>query len=75
MPYDAVKHATHIRAEADKMHAELLRQVDALMCAEPGTEDEKELERLSKLVADYEEVRWSLELSQSESPPASAQEK
>ena len=66
MPYDAVKHATYLRAEADKLHAELLSQVDALMNAAPGTKDLEELDRLSKLVADYEEVRWSMEFSQSD---------
>ncbi len=62
-PYDAVKHAIHLKVEADKMHAELLSQCNALMGADADTEDARELERLSQLVADYEEVRWSMEKS------------
>jgi len=60
-PYDAIKHATHLRAEADKMHRELLRQCEELMGAEAGTQEARDLERLAKIVADYEEVRWDLE--------------
>lgn len=60
-PYDAIKHATHLRAEADKMHEELLQQCWALMGAEEGTQEARDLERLSKIVAAYEEVRWDLD--------------
>jgi hypothetical protein len=66
-PYDAIKHATHLRVEADKMHAELLRQCDELMGANEGTQEARDLERLSKIVADYEEVRWDLDKATSPS--------
>lgn len=59
--YDATKHAIHLKAEADAMHGELLRQCETLMDAKAGSPEAKELDRLSKIVADYEEVRWSLE--------------
>ena len=60
-PYDAIKHATHLRVEADRMHHELLQQCEMLMHAQPGTQEAADLARLSKIVADYEEVRWDLD--------------
>lgn len=66
-PYDAIKHATHLRAEADRMHRELLRQCEELMGAKAGTQEAKDLARLSKIVADYEEVRWDLDKATSPS--------
>ena len=36
--YDVEKHAAWLKVAADKMHAELLRQCDALMPAEAGTD-------------------------------------
>lgn len=44
--------------EADAMHAELLAQCEALMSARKGTKAARDLDRISKLVADYESVRW-----------------
>ena len=64
-PYDPIKHSTHLRAEADRMHWELLRQCRDLMGAEEGTQEAEDLARLSQLVADYEEVRWDIEKSTS----------
>jgi len=40
------------------MHAELLAQCEALMDAKSGTKAARDLGRISKLVADYESVRW-----------------
>lgn len=45
---------------ADAMHAELLRQIDALMDAEYGTTKADDLGRLAKIVEDYETARWPL---------------
>jgi hypothetical protein len=59
--YDVEKHAIWIKAASDAMHAELLRQCDALMGAEAGTDDADVLARISKLVAEYEEVRWPID--------------
>lgn len=59
--YDVEKHAVWLKAAADKMHAELLRQCDDLMAAEAGTDDASDLERISKLVVEYEEVRWLID--------------
>lgn len=59
--YDVEKHAVWLKVAADAMHAELLRQCDALMGAEAGTDEAADLERISKLVADYEEVRWPVD--------------
>ncbi len=59
--YDAEKHAVWFKVAADAMHAELLRQCDALMCAEAGTDDATDLDRISKLVAEYEELRWPID--------------
>jgi hypothetical protein len=61
--YDVEKHAVWIKVAADAMHAELLRQCDALMGAAEGTEQADDLQRISKLVADYEEVRWPIDQS------------
>jgi hypothetical protein len=60
-PYDAVTHATHIRAAADTMHRELLRQIDHLMGAEPYTPEAKNLLRLVTMVEEYESVRFTIE--------------
>lgn len=59
--YDVEKHAIWLKVAADAMHAELLRQCDALMYAEPASEEAAELGRISKLVAEYEEVRWPID--------------
>jgi hypothetical protein len=50
-----------MKVAADAMHAELLRQCDALMGAEAGTDEAADLERISRLVAEYEEVRWPVD--------------
>jgi hypothetical protein len=61
--YDAVTHAVHLKVEADKLHAELLSQVDAMMGGERLILEEADLARIAQLVADYEEVRWSIDKS------------
>jgi hypothetical protein len=61
--YDVEKHAIWIKVAADKMHAELLAQCHALMSAEAGTDDADDLSRIAALVAEYEEVRWSVDKS------------
>lgn len=59
--YDVERHAIWIKVAADAMHAELLRQCNALMEAAAGSDDADDLERISKLVAEYEEVRWPID--------------
>jgi hypothetical protein len=49
-----------LQAAADKMHAELLAQVDRLMDAEANTKAGDDLERIAGLVSNYEEARWPL---------------
>lgn len=46
-------------AAADAMHAELLRQVEGLMDATDG-QRAADLDRISTLVAGYEELRWPI---------------
>ncbi len=45
---------------ADAMHAELLRQADTKMNAPAGSQDGRDLDRLTKLISDYEDVRWPM---------------
>ena len=59
--YDVEKHAVWMKVASDALHAELLRQCDALMGADAGTAEAADLERISKLVADYEDVRWPID--------------
>ena len=63
--YDVEKHAIWLKVAADKMHAELLRQCHHLMTAEAGTDAAEDLARIAPLVAEYEEVRWSIDKSHS----------
>lgn len=62
-PYDAVTHAIHIKVEADKLHAELLRQCDAMMGGDTLTLSQDDLARIAGIVESYEQVRWSIEKS------------
>lgn len=61
--YDAEKHAVWMRVAADAMHSELIRQCDSLMHAEEGTDEAADLARISRLVAEYEDVRWPVDQS------------
>ncbi len=66
--YDVEKHAVWLKVAADKMHGELLRQCDALMTAEAGTDEAADLARIAALVAEYEEVRWPIDQTPIRSP-------
>ena len=56
-----IEYASASLSAADAMHAELLSQCERLMDAEAETKAAEDLERLSKLVEDYEQARWPLE--------------
>ena len=59
----------YLKASADKMHAELLRQCDALMGAEAGTDEAAALERISRIVSEYEDVRWPIDHPETATEP------